>query len=41
MEVTCADCSCRVDQGVIIEPCERYPECCCRDLPVAEGGEER
>ena len=37
MEITCADCGCRVDRGVIVEPCERHPECCYRDLPVRDG----
>jgi len=34
MEVICADCGCRVDRGVVVARCERYPECCCGDLPV-------
>lgn len=29
----CADCGCIVERGVIVTPCEMYPECCCRDLP--------
>ena len=37
MEITCADCGCRVDRGVIIERCDRHPECCCRDLTVREA----
>jgi hypothetical protein len=33
MEIICADCGCRVDRGIIIEPCEQHPDCCCEDLP--------
>jgi hypothetical protein len=34
MEITCAECGCRVDGGVIVKPCEKHPSCCCHDLPV-------
>jgi len=40
MEITCAECGCRVESGVIIERCEEHPSCCCRHLPVG-GTEER
>jgi hypothetical protein len=32
MEIDCADCGCRVDQGEVIERCQTE-ECCCQDLP--------
>jgi hypothetical protein len=32
MEIACAGFGCRVDRGEIVEPCEQYPDCCCRDL---------
>jgi hypothetical protein len=34
MKIYCADCGCLVEQGLILQPCSRYPECCCADLPV-------
>jgi hypothetical protein len=37
MEIRCADCSCVVDRGAILEPCAEYPACCCRELPVVSG----
>jgi len=33
MEITCADCGCLVDRGIVVRPCERYPRCCCDQLP--------
>lgn len=36
MEMTCADCGCLVDRGVIIRPCDEHPDCCCRDLAVRD-----
>jgi hypothetical protein len=33
MEMTCADCDCMVDRGVIVKPCDAYPACCCGQLP--------
>jgi hypothetical protein len=36
MEIICADCGCLVDRGVIVTPCGKHPECCCRDLPVRQ-----
>jgi hypothetical protein len=37
MEITCADCGCRVDRGTIVERCEKQPGCCCDDLPLREA----
>ena len=34
MAITCAECGCLVDRGVIVTPCDAYPECCCTDLPL-------
>jgi hypothetical protein len=34
MEMTCAECGCLVDRGVIVTPCEKHPDCCCRHLHV-------
>ncbi len=39
MEITCAECGCLVDHGVIITRCDKYPACCCHDLPVREPEE--
>ncbi len=36
MEITCAECGCLVDQGVIVMPCANHPDCCCQDLPVGK-----
>ena len=36
MQVTCADCGCLVDRGEILEPCDKHPDCCCRELDVSE-----
>jgi hypothetical protein len=38
MEILCADCGCRVDGGVILEPCGDHPRCRCEDLPAQEVG---
>jgi len=35
VEITCADCGCLVDRGIVITPCDRYPTCCCAHLPQA------
>ena len=32
--MTCADCGCLVDRGVIITWCDGHPDCCCAELPV-------
>jgi hypothetical protein len=37
MELTCANCGCRVDRGVLVTPCDRYPDCCCADLTTAHA----
>lgn len=34
MEITCAECGCLVERGVIVTPCDAHPACCCTDLPV-------
>lgn len=34
MEITCADCGCLVERGVVVTPCDRHPSCCCAHLPV-------
>jgi hypothetical protein len=39
VEITCADCGCLVRRGVILQACDRHPECCCRELAVAEDDE--
>jgi hypothetical protein len=39
MEITCADCGCLVDRGVVVQACERYPGCCCGELPGVVPGE--
>ncbi len=39
MEIACADCTCIVDRGVIVQPCVRYPDCCCRRLSLREPDE--
>ena len=39
MEITCADCGCLVDRGVIVTACAAHPDCCCRDLPVRASDE--
>ena len=36
MEITCADCGCLVDRGVVIVACAAYPNCCCTELPRRE-----
>ena len=36
MEITCADCGCLVDRGVIVIPCDQHPGCCCGELPVRD-----
>jgi hypothetical protein len=36
MEITCADCGCLVERGVIVRPCDKHPDCCCGDLEVRE-----
>jgi hypothetical protein len=36
MNVTCAECGCVGDRGVIIEACEKYPRCCCESLRTRE-----
>jgi hypothetical protein len=36
MEITCAECGCLVDHGVVVKRCEDYPNCCCQHLPVGE-----
>jgi len=41
MEITCAGCGCRVDRGVIVEPCSSYPDCCCRDLTAGASARLR
>ena len=41
MEITCAGCGCRVDRGVIVEPCSSYPDCCCRDLTAGRSARLR
>jgi hypothetical protein len=33
--ITCADCGCVVERGVVLVRCAD-PECCCRDLPDQE-----
>jgi len=33
MEMTCADCGCLVERGVVVEVCDRHPACCCAELP--------
>lgn len=37
MDMGCAECGCVVNRGVIVGACDRYPECCCRDLSVKTG----
>lgn len=37
MEITCADCGCLVDRGVVQKPCSEYPACCCGVLPMHEA----
>jgi aminoglycoside 6'-N-acetyltransferase len=32
VELTCADCGCLVERGVVITPCDRHPACCCQHL---------
>lgn len=39
MQITCAECGCRVEGGIIVECCEQHPGCCCRELPVRETDE--
>ena len=34
MEIACAECGCLVERGLIIKPCDEYPDCCCTDLPL-------
>lgn len=34
MQITCADCGCLVDRGIVLVRCGK-PDCCCRDLPDA------
>jgi hypothetical protein len=34
MEISCADCGCVVDEGVVLTPCQKYPSCCCGQLPI-------
>jgi hypothetical protein len=36
MEIACAGCGCVVDRGVIVEPCDNHPRCCCAELPVRD-----
>jgi hypothetical protein len=36
MEIACADCGCLVDNGEIIKRCDKFPECCCGDLPLSD-----
>jgi hypothetical protein len=38
VEFVCADCGCLVDRGVIVTPCEAYPNCCCVELSVRDSG---
>lgn len=33
MEITCAECGCIVDSGVIVVACATHPGCCCGSLP--------
>jgi hypothetical protein len=37
VDILCAECGCRVERGVIVEPCDRYPACCCTGLPVRQA----
>jgi hypothetical protein len=37
MEIICADCGCLVDRGVIVTPCDAYPNCCCAELSVRDS----
>jgi hypothetical protein len=32
MVIACADCGCLAERGVIVKPCDRYPECCCAEV---------
>jgi len=34
MEISCADCGCLVERGVIVQPSGCYPDCCCAELPL-------
>ena len=34
VKIACAGCGCVVEHGVILTPCDSYPDCCCRDVPV-------
>jgi hypothetical protein len=40
VKIACAECGCVVDRGIRLAVCSD-PECCCKDLPVAEGVETR
>lgn len=40
MEITCADCGCLVERGVVVTPCDRYPTCCCVHLPERRASGE-
>jgi hypothetical protein len=35
MRITCAECGCLVDKGEVVEPCGKYRQCCCGDLPLS------
>ena len=39
MQITCAECGCSVDRGVIIDRCAKHPNCCCGELYVRETAE--
>jgi hypothetical protein len=37
MEITCADCGCLVERGIVIVPCDQHPDCCCGALPLLDA----
>lgn len=39
MRIACADCGCVVDRGLILERCDKHPDCCCADLDGRESAE--
>jgi len=41
MEITCADCGCLFDRGVIIWRCDKHRDCCCDDLPIDQPADPR
>jgi hypothetical protein len=38
VEITCADCGCRVDRGRLIAGCDDCPNCCCGHLGTDPDG---